>query len=210
MHVYTIDEGERLVKAARHTIELSLRSPQFRRELVSKITEGLKEPDGIFVTLEHYPTRALRGCIGFQRAVAPVGEAVIDAATAAAFEDPRFVPVSHKELDRLLIEVSVLTNPSEIPGQAQDRYKRITVGRDGLIAKYGMHEGLLLPVVAVEQGWNARQFLDETCIKAGIPASSWLQQNVKMFSFRSQVFREEEPNGRTIEVDLEKGSRQSS
>lgn len=210
MHVYTLDEGERLVKAARNTIDLSLRSPQFKRELVSKITEGMKEPDGIFVTLEHYPTRALRGCIGFPRAVAPAGEAVIDAATAAAFEDPRFVPVSHKELDRLLIEVSVLTSPNEIPGPAYDRYKMIKVGRDGLIAKYGMYEGLLLPIVAVEQGWNARQFLDETCIKAGIPPSSWLQQNVKMFSFRTQVFREEEPSGRIVEVNTEQGAKQSS
>ncbi len=210
MHVYTLDEGERLVKAARHTIELSLRSPQFKRGLVSKITESLKEPDGIFVTLEHYPTKALRGCIGFPRAVAPIGEAVIDAATAAAFEDPRFVPISHKELDRLLIEVSVLTSPSEIPGPAHDRYKRIKVGRDGLIAKYGIYEGLLLPIVAVEQGWDAKQFLDETCIKAGIPPSSWLQQNVKVLSFRSQIFREEEPSGRIIEVNLESAGRQSS
>lgn len=209
MHVYTLEEGERLVKAARHTIELSLRSPQFKREIVSKITESLKEPDGIFITLEHYPTRALRGCIGFPRAVAPIGEAVIDAATAAAFEDPRFVPVSHKELDQLLIEVSVLTSPSEIPGPAHDRYKKIKVGRDGLIAKYGLYEGLLLPSVAVEQGWDAKRFLDETCIKAGIPASSWLQQNVKMLSFRSQVFMEEEPSGKIAEVNLEAG-RQSS
>ena len=74
----------------------------------------------MFVTLEHYPTKALRGCIGFPRAVAPIGEAVIDAATAAAFEDPRFVPVSHKELDRLLVEVSVLTSPEEITGMLTD------------------------------------------------------------------------------------------
>ena len=202
MHEYTLEEGERLVQAARRTIELSLRNPHFRRELISKFTSDLKEQDGIFVTLEHYPTKALRGCIGFPRAVAPIGEAVIDAATAAAFEDPRFVSVSHKELDRLLIEVSVLTSPVEIAGPAPVRYKRIKVGRDGLIAKYGLYEGLLLPIVAVEQGWDEKKFLDETCVKAGISASSWMQPNVKMYTFHTQVFREQEPQGAIIEVNL--------
>lgn len=210
MHVYTPEEGERLVKAARHTIELSLKSPYFKRETVSNLTKELTERDGVFVTLEHYPTRALRGCIGFPRAVAPIGEAVIDAAKAAAFEDPRFVQVSHKELDRLLIEVSVLTSPEEITGSASARYKRVKVGRDGLIAKYGVYEGLLLPIVAVEQNWDEKRFLDETCIKAGIPASSWLQQNVKMFAFRTQVFREEDPGGRIVEIGTELAGRQSS
>lgn len=203
MHEYSIEEGERLVSAARHTIELSIRSPNFKREIVSKLTEHLKEQDGVFVTLEHYPTRALRGCIGFPRAIAPVGEAVIDAARAAAFEDPRFVSVSHKELDRLLVEVSVLTQPQEIEGAAPQRYKKIKVGKDGLIAKWGLYEGLLLPIVAVEQKWDEKMFLDETCIKAGIPANAWLQPNVKVYKFHTQVFREEEPNGKIIEVKLE-------
>ena len=210
MHEYSLDEGKRLVSAARHAIELSLRSPQFKREVVKSLTDGLNEYDGVFVTLEHYPTRALRGCIGFPRAVAPVGEAVIDAAIAAAFEDPRFVPVSHKELDRLLIEVNVLTKPDEIPGPAEQRYKRIKIGRDGLIVKYGLYEGLLLPSVAVEQGWDARTFLDETCVKAGIPASSWKQQNVRLLSFRSQVFREKEPGGAVIEANHESQASKSS
>jgi hypothetical protein len=207
MHEYTLEEGKQLVQAARHTIELSLRNPYFKREVVSRLTGGLKERDGVFVTLEHYPTKALRGCIGFPRAVAPIGEAVIDAATAAAFEDPRFVPVSHKELDRLLIEVSVLTAPEEITGAAPTRYKKIKVGRDGLIAKYGLYEGLLLPIVAVEQRWDEKRFLDETCVKAGIPASSWIQPNVKMYTFHTRVFREEEPQGAIIEVKL--GSEES-
>ena len=210
MHVYTLEEGSRLVRAARHTIELSLKSPYFKRDDAAILTKDLTERDGVFVTLEHYPTRALRGCIGFPMAVAPIGEAVIDAAKAAAFEDPRFVQVSHKELDRLLIEVSVLTCPEEITGHAESRYKMIKVGCDGLIAKYGMHEGLLLPIVAVEQGWSARQFLDEVCVKAGISANSWMQPSVKLFSFQTQVFREEEPGGKITEAGPARRGRQSS
>ncbi len=210
MHVYTLDEGGRLVRAARSTIELSLRNPHFRRESVSGMTKGMGDLDGVFVTLENYPTRALRGCTGFSVAVAPIGEAVIDAAGAAAFEDPRFVPVSHKELDRLLVEVSVLTGPKEIEGKAESRYRRIKVGRDGLIAKYGVREGLLLPIVAVEQGWSAKRFLEETCIKAGMPANAWLQQNVKVLSFMTQVFREKEPGGSVVEVAPGSARMQSS
>jgi len=202
MHTYTLDEGKRLVGAARHTIELSLKSPYFNPSLISKMTEGLDELDGIFVTLEHYPTMTLRGCIGFPKGMAPIGRAVIDAAKAAAFEDPRFVPVSHKELDMLLVEVSVLTQPQEITGAANQRHKKIKAGKDGLIAKYGMYEGLLLPIVAVEQKWDEKEFLEQVCVKAGIPADSWMQPNVKISKFQSQVFKEEEPSGKVIEIKL--------
>ena len=208
MHVYTREEGEALVGAARHAIDLSLRNPHFTKSLVTGITGHLREMDGVFVTLEHYPTKALRGCIGFPLAVAPVGEAVVDAAIAAAFEDPRFVPVSHHEFDRLLVEVSVLTRPEPITGAASQRYRKIKVGRDGLFAKYGLHSGLLLPIVAVEQGWDEKTFLQEVCVKAGMPDSYWLQPNVKMYRFQTQIFKEEEPGGRVVEVKTESAARQ--
>ncbi len=202
MHVYSADEGERLVRAARHTIELTLKSPRFKKAIVADSVKDLTERDGIFVTIESYPTGALRGCIGFPRAIAPVGEAVVEAARATAFEDPRFVPISDKELDRLIIEVSVLTAPEEITGAASQRYKKIKVGKDGLIAKYGLYEGLLLPIVAVEQKWNEKRFLDESCMKAGIPQNSWMQQNVKMYRFQTQVFKEEKPDGKVSEIKM--------
>ena len=205
MHTYTIEEGTVMVTAARHTIELSLRNPRFSKSLVGGLTKHLTEMDGVFVTLEHYPTRALRGCIGFPNAVAPIGEGVIDAARAAAFEDPRFVPVSHHEFDRLLVEVSVLSRPEPIKGAASQRHRKVVVGRDGLVARYGLHSGLLLPIVAVEQGWDAKTFLNETCIKAGMPGNYWMQPSVKIYSFRTQVFREEEPGGRVVEVELDRG-----
>ncbi len=200
MHSYTLQEGAELVKAARHTIDLSLRSPRFERKVVRDITKEFREMDGVFVTLEHYPTKALRGCIGFPIAVSPIGEGVVDAALAAAFEDPRFVPVSHKEFDRLLVEVSVLTQPEEITGAASQRYKKIKIGKDGVMARYGLYSGLFLPQVAVEQKWNEKKFLEEVCAKAGIPSNYWMQPSVKIFKFQTQVFREEEPGGKVIEV----------
>lgn len=200
MHLYSLEEGASLVSAARHTIELSLRNPRFERRIVKNLTKGFGEMDGVFVTLEHYPTKALRGCIGFPVAVAPISEGIIDAALAAAFEDPRFVPVSYREFDRLLVEVSVLTPPEEITGAASQRYKKIEIGRDGVMAKYGLYSGLFLPQVATEQNWDGKRFLEEVCAKAGIPSNYWMQQSVKIFKFQTQVFREEEPGGKVIEV----------
>ncbi|MCL4389360.1 TIGR00296 family protein [Candidatus Marsarchaeota archaeon] len=202
MHTYSIDEGKRLVAAARNAIELSLKMPNFEKGLVKNAVNDLMYNDGVFVTIEHYPGRTLRGCIGFPRAVAPIKEGVVDAAVAAAFEDPRFVPVSHKELDQIVIEVSTLSEPKPIGGRAELRSRKVKVGRDGLIVKYGFHEGLLLPIVAVEQGWNSKRFLEETCIKAGIDQSMWMQQGVNVYTFQTQVFREESPGGRVVEVTL--------
>jgi hypothetical protein len=200
MHVYGENDGAELVRAARNAIELYLISRRFDRNVVKKSVSRFSERHGVFVTLEHYPTKELRGCIGFPRAVAPIGESVVEAAIAAAFEDPRFVPVSHVELDELSIEVSILSEPVPIDGPAKKRKKNIKVGRDGLIVEYGLYSGLLLPIVAVEQKWDEEQFLEEVCVKAGLQSSYWSQPNVKLLKFETQVFREETPKGRVVEV----------
>jgi uncharacterized protein (TIGR00296 family) len=200
MHVYGENDGAELVRAARNAIELYLISRHFDRNVVKKSVSRFNQRHGIFVTLEHYPTKELRGCIGFPRAVAPIGESVVEAAIAAAFEDPRFVPVSNVELDELSVEVSILSNPVPIEGTAKKRKTNIKVGRDGLIVEYGLYSGLLLPIVAVEQRWNEEQFLEEVCVKAGLQANYWSQPNVKLLRFETQVFREETPKGKVIEV----------
>ncbi len=201
MHIYGIEEGTELVKAARHSIELYLTVRHFDSSVVKKSASRFTEQYGIFVTLENYQTGALRGCIGFPRGGSPIGESVVEAAIAAAFEDPRFVPVSRTELEDLLVSVSILSEPVPIKGDAKERKKAIKVGRDGLIAEYGHYSGLLLPIVAVEQKWNEGQFLEETCIKAGLPANYWSQPNVTMLKFETQLFKEETPGGKVAEVN---------
>ena len=147
MHIYSAEEGNELVRAARNSIELYLNTRYFDKKIVKKSLERFNEKYGVFVTLEHYPTKELRGCIGFPRAVAQVKESVVEAAIAAAFEDPRFVPVSSAELNELIIEVSILSEPIQVEGNADKRKKSIKVGRDGLIVEYGLYSGLLLPIV---------------------------------------------------------------
>jgi len=202
MHVYDEKQGHALVKAARNSIEFYIMNPNFKKETIQETLEEFEKPHGVFVTLEHYPTRELRGCVGFPRALGPLKESVIDAAIAAAFEDLRFVSVSKPELGDLLVEVSVLSELTQIVGSAKKRLDSIEVGRDGLMVQYGMYSGLLLPIVAVEQKWTKKKFLEETCIKAGLHADYWSQPNVKIYKFETQVFREEEPGGKIKEVEF--------
>ena len=203
MHLYSAKQGAELVKAARNSIELFIINPHFDKKLVVDSISHLGEKHGVFVTLEYYPTKELRGCIGFPTAVAPLNESVVDAAIAAAFEDPRFVPVSKRELDDLIVEISVLSKPELIKGGSRNRLKSIKVGRDGLIVEYGMYSGLLLPIVAVDQHWGKKEFLEQACIKAGLSSEYWSQPNVNVYSFQTQVFREDTPLGNVSEVTLE-------
>ena len=143
MHIYSDRQGAQLIKAARNTIELSLMSPDFNKGIVGRTLEEFSKPYGVFVTLEHYPTRELRGCIGFPRPIAPLGESVVEASLAAAFEDPRFVSVSSKELDEMLVEVSILSGMEPLGGSSKRRMDGIKIGRDGLMVEYGFNSGLL-------------------------------------------------------------------
>ena len=202
VHFYDMDKGAELVKAARSSIELYIKSPSFYKGIVSSNLLHFKDKYGIFVTIEHYPTRTLRGCIGFLYGSSYVYHTVVDAAIAAAFEDPRFVPISHYELDEILIEVNVLSEMRNLGKTAATRKRNLVLGRDGISMEYGIYRGLLLPSVAIEENLTKEEFLNALCDKAGLPSRYWMQPNVKMQCFETQIFREERPNGRIIDVDL--------
>lgn len=195
-----LSEGTELVHAARNVIELSLKSTTNSRAVVYESVKHFSEPLGVFVTLSHYPTETLRGCIGFPKPVMPLGKALIDSALAAAFEDPRFVPISFNELPELLVEVNVLSEMHSIEGSEKDKLKMIKIGRDGLMIEYGIYSGLLLPEVAIEEKFNAEDFLNAVCEKAGIAPHYWKQKNIHLFKFTTQAFKEIEPYGKVEEI----------
>jgi len=110
------------------------------------------------------------------------------------------------ELGNCTIEISVLTVPEIVKVSDPKEYPtKIKVGKDGLIMEYGYYSGLLLPTVPVEQKWDEEDFLSQTCYKAGLPLDMWLSPKVRIYKFQSQVFKEEKPNGKVIEVELEVG-----
>lgn len=176
------DDKKQLLKIARSSIEAKLNGqpiPQF--EVKSEI---LKKEMGAFVTLTK--KGELRGCIGNIVGTAPLYLTVSKMAIAAATQDPRFPPLRKQELDEIEIEISVLTPLREISGPQE-----IVIGRDGLYIEKGINHGLLLPQVATEYGWGTEEFLDHTCIKAGLRPGAW-REGAKIYSFSAQVFNERE------------------
>jgi AmmeMemoRadiSam system protein A len=135
---------------------------------------------GVFVSF--HLDGALRGCIGHPDGNQMLAIVVPQCAVAAATGDPRFDPVSASELDRCVIEVSVL-GPISVVRDVGD----IVVGRHGLIAEQGWRRGLLLPQVAVEYGWDREAFLARTCGKAGLSADAW-KRGATISCFEADVF----------------------
>jgi len=183
MQLLTAEEGTLATRLARGAIEYVItKKPKPALDL----TPVFGEKRGVFVTL----TKAgqLRGCIGFPYPMMPLGEAIENAAVAAALEDPRFPGVRKDEVAALDFEVTILTVPVPLECDPEDRPNHIEVGRHGLIARGFGTSGLLLPQVATEYGWDAKTFLDYTCEKAGLPARCWHQKNTEILTFEGQIF----------------------
>ena len=177
------EQRQRLLRLARTSIESTLegRAPEVRPD---DYDEDLRRPAGAFVTLRT-KRGDLRGCIGSIRAMEPLYRAVATSAVSAAFRDPRFFPVRKEEMTQLDLEISVM-GPIEPVGDVNE----IEVGRDGLIISRGRFAGLLLPQVAAEYGWDRQTFLDQTCMKAGLPPGAWRAQETRVEKFSAEVFGE--------------------
>jgi uncharacterized protein (TIGR00296 family) len=196
-----LEKGEFLVRIARKAVEEYLKSGA-KISPPEDTPEELFKEMGVFVTIKTFPSKQLRGCIGYPEPVMPLIYATIDAAISAATRDPRFYPVSLSELPNLLFEVTVLTPPEPINAPPSELPERIKVGRDGLIVRCGYASGLLLPQVPVEWGWDEREFLSQTCVKAGLPPNCWLDPRCRFYKFRGQIFAETEPYGAVVEEKI--------
>lgn len=160
--------------------------------------EEFKKIRGIFTTLHTHPGKELRGCIGYPYPVLPLITGIIKSSIEAA-QDPRFPELEPMELGTVVIEISVLTEPEIIDfKKAEDYLKNIEIGKDGLIIKLDYQNGLLLPQVPVEHGWDVRTFLENLCMKAGLTPDSWKNKNSRIYRFRAEVFGETEPGGRVV------------
>lgn len=140
---------------------------------------------GIFVTIHHRGD--LRGCLGALDCADCFVETLVRLAGAVAVEDRRFAPLREPELGDTAIDLSLLTPP-----QLVTDYRSIEVGRHGLIVEHGRRRGLLLPQVAPEYGWDRDQFLQHTCLKAGLSADAW-RNGATVYAFEAEVFGERSP-----------------
>ncbi len=176
----SLKDAQQLIKLARSAIagkEISL--------------DGFNEKQGVFVTLNSYPSKQLRGCIGFPMPAYRLKKAVAEAAKAAAYEDPRFPPLGKQE--KFLVEISVLTVPELIRTNPLKSFK---IGQHGLIINYDGKSGLLLPQVFPEWKANNEKALEMTCEKAGLDKDSWKRKDCKVYKFEAQIFIEETPEGK--------------
>ncbi|XUW99491.1 MAG: AmmeMemoRadiSam system protein B [Dehalogenimonas sp.] len=159
-----------LVKLAKETVEAYVKERRIPKP-PADLTPEMKERAGVFVSIKK--DGQLRGCIGtFEPTRANVAEEIIANAVSAATRDPRFLPITPQELDRLSISVDVLTKPE--PAE----FNELDPKKYGVIAECGYRRGLLLP--DLEGVDTAKDQVSICCQKAGISPN----EPIKLLKFQ--------------------------
>ncbi len=174
----------RLLNIARTTIEEYIKND---KKTDFNVKDGeLKKEKGVFVTI--HKDGQLRGCIGSIFPQDKLYKSVRDMAIQSSIKDPRFPPVRPEEIAGLKIEISVLSVPKKIKTAGE-----IKLGRDGVIVKRGLRQGVYLPQVANETGWSKEKFFNSLCSqKAGLPEEAWKDEKTDLLVFQAEVFSENE------------------
>ncbi len=179
----TRTQREYLLKSARKAVETFLE--EGRLEIPRPDDPQLMVERGAFVTLRQ--REKLQGCIGLLKPRYSLLETVCRMAVEAAVGDPRFPAVTLETLPRLTIEISVLT-----PLRRVQNPNEINIPGDGVLVIKGECQGVFLPQVALETGWNREEFLTRLCgHKAGLAPDAWKQPGTELYRFRAEAFSEE-------------------
>ena len=179
----TETEKKQLLKLARDTIAQSFGKVDTVQLDIKNLPDIFKQEYGLFVTL--HKRNNLRGCIGHIIPMNPLYLEVGNVAKLAAFEDPRFPSMSEEEVSELHIEITILSPMFRI-----DDPDKVIPGKHGLMIRHGYYQGLLLPQVASERGWDRQTFLDQTCLKAGLFPGAWKEPKAEIFVFTAYIFSE--------------------
>jgi AmmeMemoRadiSam system protein A len=167
----------------RFLLELAHRSIAYALEghalSLESATDHLAEKRGAFCTL--YLDGQLRGCVGYVFPLTPLQQTVAETARGAAFDDPRFPAVTPSQAPGLKVSLSILSVLAPIAPE------RVEVGRHGLLVSRAGKRGVLLPQVPVEHGWSQTTFLEQTCLKAGLPPDAW-KAGATLESFTAEIF----------------------
>lgn len=176
-------DRDELLRLAKISVETAVREGKLY-DYKGTASQPLMQERGAFVTLKE--KGELRGCVGYVAPMKPLSFTVRDVAALAAVRDRRFPPVAASELGELRYEISVLS-----PLRRVLNITDIVIGRDGLVIRRGDSEGLLLPQIPVEQGWDRATFLAQACLKAGLPERAWHDERTDIFSFTALVFSDQ-------------------
>ena len=176
------EQQETLLKLARESIDTYLKTK--KKEQPEIQGKRLKVKQGAFVTLRKQGM--LRGCIGYILPIKPLQDTIAEMAVSAATQDHRFPPVSLDELKEIDIEISVLSVPRLV-----QNVDEIVMGTHGVIVRRGGRQGVFLPQVATETGWDREIFLEHLCAgKAGLPKNAWKDKDTELLIFTAQLFEE--------------------
>lgn len=185
----TDNDKEILLSIARKTLKNALRLDQFNLSETA-VPEKLMENGASFVTLTI--DGRLRGCIGALSAYQPLVQDVCEHVLAAAFEDPRFPPLTVGEESLVRIEISYLTPPVRLDYDShQDLLKALVPGRDGLILSDGYRRATYLPQVW-EQIPVKEDFLGSLCQKMGARRNLWKEKKLQVETYQAIHFSEGE------------------
>lgn len=177
------EEKDILLKAARQSIASLFGGKEPEKPDYQKYPL-LKQKLGAFVTLTI--NRQLRGCIGYIIGREPLFDTICSAAIHAAINDSRFPALTKSELEKIHIEISILSEFTPIKS-----YDEIIIGKHGLYLDEG-GGGLLLPQVATEHKMNREQFLSALCNKAGFYSDFWKERMLRIKVFTAEIFSEKE------------------
>jgi AmmeMemoRadiSam system protein A len=187
--MFTPEERKELVRIAREAVRGRANGkPEAAIEKIAAsgiTTPRLLQHGGAFVTL--YRSGELRGCLGYIESARSLKETVAEIAWKVAADDFRFYPVTEDELTGIHVEISVLS-----PLQKISDVQEIQIGKHGLLIEAGAYRGLLLPQVAEKYHWNREQFLEETCVKAGVPRDTWKKPTARIFIFSAEIIEEQD------------------
>lgn len=167
----TNEENQILLTTADEAIKSGLTAKRPPRLNIDDYPPKLREFGASFITLEI--DGQLRGCIGSLEAYQPLVIDVANNAFAAAFQDPRFRPLTSEEYSRLTKHISILSKPKPMQFTSEeDLLRQLQPGVDGLILSEHGYRGTFLPSVW-EQLPNPKQFLQQLKLKAGLPENYW-------------------------------------
>ncbi|MDE3056911.1 MAG: AmmeMemoRadiSam system protein A [Bacteroidota bacterium] len=185
--MFTPEERKELIRVAREAVKA--RTHGKPEEAIEEITAAgsatprLLQHGGAFVTL--YKSGELRGCLGYIESSHSLKKTVAETAWKVAADDFRFYPVAEDELADIRVEISALS-----PLQKISDVEEIQIGKHGLLIEAGTYRGLLLPQVAEKYHWDRIQFLEETCVKAGVPRDTWKKPAAHVFIFSAEIIEE--------------------
>ena len=181
------DEQTRLLDIARQSIMNGLDSGAALQLDVTRLDANLRIDSAVFVTLTLGGD--LRGCIGSLQPSAPLAQAVANAAFNAAFRDPRFAPLQADEIEKLQVEVSVLSSMELIAVDTrQALLDDLQPGVDGLLLEDQGHRATFLPQVW-EKMSTADEFVGQLMLKAGLAAGYW-SSTIRCYRYHSISFDE--------------------